>query len=395
MPKIAMSDRGIKALASPDNPQIDFYDDKNPRFGLRVTSSGTKTWFVFDNEPGGGRRRRVTLGRYPEVSLSDARQLALNHKHSIVVDKVDPVAEKKLSKKAGTFEGLVDFYIERYAKPNKKSWKEDDRILRKYFANWMNLSVKEINKPDVVSKLQDIKNQNGGVMANRSLAVVRKMFNWAIRNGYADYNPCHMVDQPVSEKSRERVYSDAEIAALWDAFEQVGIQGKAYMIAALTGQRLAEIRGMKWQEINDGLWTLPPERTKNSRTHVVPLSALVQSTLDELQTNDGEFVFASPKGLDGPVWLGSKIQKKVQKLSGVTDFTPHDLRRTLRTNVTPLGFDRFIGERVLNHAEQGVSAIYDRYDYLDQKRDFLEAWARHVAQKIGRSDNVVQLKPVS
>jgi len=93
--------------------------------------------------------------------------------------------------------------------------------------------------------------------------------------------------------------------------------------------------------------------------------------------------------------LGSKIQKKVQKLSGVTDFTPHDLRRTLRTNVTPLGFDRFIGERVLNHAEQGVSAIYDRYDYLDQKRDFLEAWARHVAQKIGRSDNVVQLKPVS
>ena len=103
MPKIALTDRGIKALASPDKPQIDFYDEKNPRFGLRVSRSGTRTWFVFDNEPGGGRRRRVTLGRYPEVSLSDARQLALNHKHSIIVDKVDPVAEKKLSKKVINF----------------------------------------------------------------------------------------------------------------------------------------------------------------------------------------------------------------------------------------------------------------------------------------------------
>jgi integrase len=382
MTTISMSDRGIKALAVPTKPQVDYYDDKNPRFGLRVSKSGTKTWFVFDNEPGGGRRRRVTLGRYPEVSLSDARQLALNHKHSIVVDKVDPVAEKKLSKKAGTFEGLVDFYIERHAKPNKKSWKEDDRILRKYFAAWMNLSIKEINKPDVVNKLQDIKNLNGGVMANRSLAVVRKMYNWAIRNGYADYNPCHMVDQAVSEKSRERVYSDAELAALWEAFDQIGIQGKAYMVAALTGQRLAEIKGMKWQEINENVWTLPPERTKNSRTHIIPLSEFVLSVIEKLRIKNHDFVFASPRGLAGPVWLGSKVQKRVQKLSGVVDFTPHDLRRTLRTNVTPLGFDRFIGERVLNHTEQGVSAIYDRYDYLEQKRDFLEAWSRHMRQLV-------------
>ena len=100
----------------------------------------------------------------------------------------------------------------------------------------MNFSVQEIKKPDIVSKLQDIADHNGGVMANRALAVVRKMFNWAMRNGYADYNPCHMVDRPVPETSRERFYSDDELAALWRAFEQVGIQGKAYKVAALTGQ---------------------------------------------------------------------------------------------------------------------------------------------------------------
>ena len=129
MPRKNLTDRTVAALRAPTSGQADYYDTKTPRFGIRVSYNGTRTWFVFDKDLQTGKRRRVALGRYPEVKLSDARKLALGHKHAMAVEKRDPVAERKARKNALTFKQLAGVYVEQHAKAYKRSWKQDERIL--------------------------------------------------------------------------------------------------------------------------------------------------------------------------------------------------------------------------------------------------------------------------
>ena len=398
MPRKNLTDRTVAALHPLIKGQVDYYDAKNPRFGIRISYNGARTWFVFDVDPQTGKRRRIKLGRYPEMNLAEARREALDHKHALTVEKRDPVAERKVQREALTFTGLIGVYLEQHAKPKKRSWKEDQRILNKYFTRWRDRRADGITRPEVVAILQDIKKNHGGVMANRSLAAVRKMYSYAVRNGYLDDNPAKMVDRPASETSRDRVYTDAEIKALWGAFDQMGVQGAILKMCFVTAQRLNEARGMRRDEIDGETWTLPAARSKNGRANVVPLSGLANHVLETTPNLGATYVFASPRGPDQdgnerPVTISSKDRVRARKLSGVADFSPHDLRRTFRTAVAPLGFDRYIGERVLGHVMQGVEPVYDRFDYLDQKRDLLEAWGRHVEDVIGEAGKVVQMMP--
>lgn len=402
MPRKNLTDRTVAALRPPATGQVDWYDAKNPRFGIRLSYNGTRTWFLFDKDPHTGKRRRVALGRYPTVSLKDARTLALDHGHALTVEKRDPVAARKAQREALTFKGLADRYVTEHAKAHKRSWKEDERILGKYFAGWHGRPAEGITRPEVVATLQGIKRDHGPIMANRALAVVRKMYNYAIRNGVGNIadNPARMVDRPARETSRDRIYSDDELKALWKAFREIGIAGDVLKLCAVTGQRLGEVRGLRRDEIAEiegaGLcWTLPGSRSKNGRANVVPLSDLAVRIIEDAPRLSDEFVFASPKPSkeDKPVTIGSKLSHRVRKQSGVADFTPHDLRRTFRTAVAPLGFDRQLGERVLGHVMVGVEAVYDRHTYLGEKRDLLEAWGRYVERVTGLSDNVVQMKP--
>ena len=397
MPRKNLTDRTVAALRIPEGGQVDVYDAKNPRFGIRLSCKGTRTWFVFDRDPRTGKRRRVKLGRYPEVKLADARTLALDHKHALTVEKRDPLAERKAEREALTFKGLADVYVSQHAKAHKRSWKEDERILGKYFAGWHDRPADGISRPEVVATLQDIKRDHGPVMANRCLATVRKCYNYALRNGVGNVtdNPAKMVDRPARETSRDRIYSDNELKALWGAFDAMGIAGAVLKLCTLTAQRLGEVRGLRQDEIENGHWTLPASRSKNGRANVVPLGVLARRIIEDAPRLSDEFVFASPKPSheDKPVTIGSKVRQRVRKLSGVKDFTPHDLRRTFRSAVAPLGFDRHLGERVLGHVMQGVEPVYDRFDYLDRKRDLLDAWGRLVERAVGLSDNVVQMKP--
>ena len=398
MPRKNLTDRTVANLHPLINGQVDYYDAKNPRFGIRISYNGARTWFVFDVDPQTGKRRRIKLGRYPEMTLADARSAALDHKHALTVEKRDPVAERKAQQEALTFNGLIDIYIDQHAKPKKRSWKEDQRILSKYFTRWDGHRADSVTRPEVVAALQDIKKNHGGVMANRALAVLRKTFNYAMRNGYLDENPASLVDRPAKEMPRDRVYSNTEIKALWSAFDQMGVQGAVLKLCLLTAQRLNEVRGMRSGEITDDVWALPAVRTKASRVNVVPLSALAQRVIDQTLVPDNTYVFTSPRGPGQagngrPVTVGSKDRLRARKLSGVEDFSPHDLRRTFRTAVAPLGFDRYVGERVLGHVLQGVEPIYDRFDYLEQKRGLLEAWGRHVEGVIGEAGKVVQMVP--
>ena len=397
MAQTSFTDRTIAAFRLPEQGQVDYYDVKMPGFGMRVSYGGAKTWFIkYVHE---GRQRRKTLGQYPAIKLAKARELALGFKHELIVEKRDPALQSKVDREALTLKGLAELYIEQHAKAKKRSWKEDQRILNTYFVKWHNRKAVGIERTEMVTRLQDIKNQNGGVMANRCLACIRKVYNWGYKNGFLQdpHNPAYMVDAPASEKSRDRFYTDHELVLLWDSFGKSGVQGSVYKFALISGQRLNEIAGMKRSEITDdklhgAIWMIPGERTKNGEPHIVPLSTLaVQLIADVLDLNE-TYVFASPRGLDQPVTMGTRDRIWVRKLTEIEDFTPHDLRRTFRTNVTPLGFAGEIGERVLNHTRQGVEAVYDRYSFMNEKRDLMEAWARHIEGIVGESGNIVQLK---
>ena len=143
----------------------------------------------------------------------------------------------------------------------------------------------------------------------------------------------------------------------------------------LCGQRRLETASLRRSQIVDGCWHLSGEDTKNKQLHVVPLSKQVKEIVDQLLEQDGEFLIKTGRTGDNPVNGFSKAKAQLDRLSGVKDWKVHDIRRTVATNLTKLGVDRFLLQRVMNHTDASVTKIYDRYNYLDEKREALQKWA--------------------
>jgi len=402
MARLTFTDRAIAAVRVPVSGQADYYDKKTPGLGIRVSYGGSKTFFIKYQDPlemknGKPKQKRKSLGPYPAMKLSEAREKALAYRHSLVIDGIDPAEAAKRRKAVLTFSQLRDLYIE-HAKINKRSWKEDQRILSRYFSAWEDRKATEISREDLAARLAEISSQNGGVQANRCLACIRHVYNWAYRSGkIAAHNPAVMIDRPHKETSRDRVLNATELKALWDAFESMGTAGMALRLLMLTGQRLGEITALKWSDITDDtdgkIFTIDHSNYKTARTHVVPLSDRALSVLEQVPIIEGNpYVFASTRAAGKPITIGSKIRNEARNLSGVEDFNIHDLRRTLATNARPLGFTAEIGDRVMGHVISGVSGIYNRYDYLPEKRALLDAWARFLDEITGDGGNVVQMQ---
>jgi integrase len=234
------------------------------------------------------------------------------------------------------------------------------------------------------------------------------------------------VEAPGREIKRERTLSDGEIVSLWNGLPKAMVNDAIRLAAKLilvTAQRPGEVAGVSRSELDlDGqrTWTIPAERAKNGRAHVVPLSplavelfreALAQSPAGDdrlFRDRDGEsplttFLRNAPVlGIPRPRWptespADASTSKMLQRERRRLSFAPHDLRRTAATRMAELSYTRFIVGRVLNHAEPGVDAVYDRYEYLREKRAALEAWALRLEEIItGRKADeakVVQLRP--
>ena len=150
-----------------------------------------------------------------------------------------------------------------------------------------------------------------------------------------------------------------------------------------TGQRLKEVTNMPWEEIQDDIWTIPKSRTKNGLTHAVPLIGLAKKLLNKAKGKHDIWVYPSPLGLDQPVTIGTRNRKSVRVKTNISDFNPHDMRRTVETNLTKLGFFRFMADRLVNHIDGGVGKVYDRYDYLKEKKEAMTAWLEHLSKQIG------------
>ena len=164
--------------------------------------------------------------------------------------------------------------------------------------------------------------------------------------------------------------------AIWNASQAMSGPYSAWIkLLLLCGQRRLETASLRRSQIADGCWHLLGEDTKNKQLHIVPLSKQALAIVNQLLEQDGEFLIKTGRTGDKPVNGFSKAKVQLDRLSGVTDWKFHDIRRTVATNLSKLGVDRFLLQRIVNHTDSGVTAIYDRYSYLEEKRDALQKWA--------------------
>jgi integrase len=247
-----------------------------------------------------------------------------------------------------------------------------------------------------VALLDSVEDKHGFYMANRTLAAIRKLFNWAMdERGIIDATPIGRKMARGKEVARDRVLEDDELRAIWNASDNLGYPfGPMLKLLLLTGQRRSEVANMQWSELDldEGVWTIPGERSKNERPHAVPLSAAALEIINALPRFQGPFVFSTTDG-KRPVSGFSTFKRRANSLSGAMGWRLHDLRRTCRTGMAALGVPETVAERVLNHQQDKLVRTYNRHEYLDEKRDALDRWACRVAEIVTPPpENVVSIR---
>lgn len=425
MKKIVFTDIFIRKL-KPEGKKI--IRGEGNGFTIRVMPSGVKVFlYVYTLD---GRRREMSLGQYDPAyvnettkagSLAEARQRFEDARRK-VTSGIDPLAEKTLiaeeRRLAPTVEELCDEYIEKYAKIQKKSWREDERALRvEILPYWRNIKAKDIRKRDVVLLLEAVVKRGSPIMANRFRALIHKVFAFAVDRDIIERNPCSGVKPLMSEKPRERALSEGEIRTLWTNLDDSCLimspeVRRALKLILVTGQRPGEVAGMHSGEIDDKWWTIPKERSKNGKSHRVYLT----DTALELIGDGKGFIFPS-RNPDGGITVGAlacslrrnikgqdhrkKRAKHTKELPadlnrlGMDFFTPHDLRRTVATRMAEMGLMEEIIDRVLNHTRHGIIRAYNHYAYDKEIKGALEAWeSRLIGITAGRREaKVIPLRP--
>ncbi len=412
MPKL--TDAAIQKKRATDK-RVEIHDGHG--LYLVIQPSGHKSWAF--RYRAAGKSRKLVLGPYgehPAIGVAKARALA-----SAELVKVraggDPANDRR-RESADTFESVARRFIERYAKPKNRSWKETARliglipdpdkpgddpaefIVRKRSAadKWGARKLSDIKQSDVIALLDDVVDGGAPVGANRVFAAVRKLFNWAEARYALATNPCDKVQRPSDESSRDRVLSDDELRLIWNAAGKSGWPfGPIVQLLILTGQRRDEVAGMAWSELDptNKVWKLPRGRVKNDNGHDVPLSAQAIKIIRSIPKVAGVDLLFTTTGKT-PVSGFSKEKTALEEAVGFGDWWLHDLRRTMASGMARLGIALPVIEKVLNHTSgsfRGVVGVYQRHEYADEKRHALAAWAAHIDRIIsGKSSNVVALR---
>ncbi len=403
---VPLTDRTLRHLVSTASRRQDVWDETLSGFGIRISPGGQCSFVVRYRVH--GRLRRLTIGPYPRITLADARQ----HARDALRDAnfgVDRAADKIESRTAETFADLTQEYIERHAS-KKRSGREDVRLLKgsqhkkrtgkkphvPLLTRWGTQRLKDIKRRDVRELLDEVA-ARAPIMANRVLALVRKMFNFAIENDWLETNPCHMIKRPGLEKQRDRVLSEEEIARVWKALDDESpLIAALFRLRVLTAQRGGEVQGAAWAEfdLTGAWWTIPSERSKNGLAHRVPLSPQAVRILKTWRAASEESMWVFPSGKKSRPHI-AHAQKAIERIvrASNVEFRGHDLRRTAASLMVGAGVPRLVVSKILNHVETGVTAVYDRHSYDLEKRAALEYWGRRVDDIVrGRRGKVLRFR---
>ena len=386
MPRTKLTKSAIDALPTPQSDTV-YWDAALPGFGVKVTPKGRKVFIVLYRTGGAGSKlRKYTIGPYGRVTLHQAR-IAAQKVFAARLEGRDPAAEKRERKRrvvADRVEDLLEAFIEQRLSQNR-SGAEIARLLRREMGKaWAGRSIHEIGKRDVVEVISAIEQRGAPVAANKTLKSIKTFMRWCVGRAVLDQSPAEGVPLPAKEVARDRVLSDDELARVILAARQVDDRyGGIVELLALTGQRREEVARLAWDELDltQRIWTIPKSRTKNAKPHIVQLS---DQSIAVLQADERRRV------LTCLLYMGPNHSRtlrvpnaKLDELSKVTGWRLHDLRRTCVSGMARLGIAPHVADKILNHQSgtiTGVAAVYQRHEFLRERKDALERWGAHVAK---------------
>jgi integrase len=363
----------------PNGRDTVIWDTEVCGFSLRARAGGAK-YYGLKYRDERGKQKWITIGRHgspwtPEQARKKAQELI-----GQAVSGDDPAAARDTAKAiasghlpGGSFGEAMTTFVERHAKKNRR-WRETDRIFRVYvLPGWKLRPMASLKRSDVVKLLDRVETENGEVMADRVLAAVRKLFNWYATRDDDFVSPVTkgMARSKPRERARERILTDDEIRSIWPLLDDPEFEacfGPALKLLFLTAQRREEVGRLVRAEITGNLWTIPAARYKTKRDQVVPLIPAAMAII-ECRPKLCDYVFSTNGRTPFSGW--SKAKKRLNERSGVQGWTIHDIRRTAETLMTRSGVTHFIADRVLGHVIPGVQGVYNRYNYLKEKREAL------------------------
>jgi integrase len=390
MPRQKLTDKSIRGLKTPAIGQVDIWDELLPGFGIRVGAGGRKAFIVGTRVK--GKFRRITLKpAFPELELAAARSRA----RQIIADAqsgIGPELRAKRSEK-GTFGAVASSFMEDFAKKHRTRG-EMQRKIEKELADWHDRQISDITRSEIKELLR-VKARAAPISANRLKALISKIFKWAVKEEIIQASPAIGLDPPggaEDDRQRDRNLKAEEVRSVWMACDQIGYPfGPLFKMLLVTGQRRGEVAGMKWSEIAEDGWRLPNERAKKGKGHLVPLSTLAREILSDVP-QIGEYVFRSRN--DKPLQGWSNAKERMDALAPIPDWHLHDLRRTFATQLRTLGVDRLVVSKRLNHAEAGVTQVYDRYSADPEKAAAMELWANRLREIISGtpSEKIISMR---
>jgi integrase len=399
-PSVKLNEETIKRLPIPEKgnrityfPAAVLQGTQVPRgFGVRVTASGAKSFIM--NYRIKRDEYRYTIGPYPDWSALQAVREA-----RVLRQRIDrgenPLEDRKRLPTTNTVSGLLDGFVERYvekeaklrtAYPIKRAF---DQLVKPSIGR---IGIYELRRSDVAQMLDKVADERGLVMADKTLAWLRKAFNWYAGKDDKFNSPIvkGMARTKPRERARTRVLSDEELRVIWPLLGEAGTFGALLRTLLLSAQRRDEVANMKWKEIGgDKIWTIPAERYKTKRPNFVPLPEGALAMIEaqpKIDTCDYVFPSRSMTAFSGFAKRKAAFDKAVQRdlqeraragdpAEPLPNWTLHDLRRTAKTLMARAGVRPDISERVLGHVIAGVEGTYDRHSYADEKRDALEKLA--------------------
>ncbi len=355
---------------------------------LIVQPSGSKSFALRYRHS--GRSKKLTLGKYPQMSLLQARERAREAVESISYGE-DP------SRRPGSpqrFEPAFRSFLERHVSQTKGTYETTRIYEHDLLPAFRGKVLSDITKRDVINLLDGVVDRGSPVMANRVLAALRKFFSWTVSRDLARRNPCDGIKPPSKEQSRDRILRDEEIVLFWKACEAIGYPyGTYFQFLLLSAQRRTEVSDMTFEEIEGDDWIIPAARAKNGIKHRVPITSAMNTLLQSSGRDTGYvFTVTGEYPVNNLGRAATRLKKKMAEISdlkssvAVEEWKPHDLRRTAASGMARCGVFQEVIERVQNRVSgkfAGVAGIYNRYEYEKEKREALEKWADRIFHIIG------------
>jgi integrase len=395
---VNLTDRTVAALTCPvGRKDALFFDTALKGFGLRVTTGGARV-FLYQYRFG-PRVRRQVLGDWPNITAAQGRRLAEQMRGSVRAG-ADPVAQRKAAHIAAlaaeaetqraaaatafTLRRLIDEWDRRHLAGMRASYRRDAMgRLRLHLAAMLDRPAATITRTESVQQLDRISVEAGETTARRVMGYGRSAYEWARKREMLEVNPFDGLPPMGRDIPRDRVLSDEELRKIWRTAADLGpVHGGFVRFLLLTLARRDEVAQMKWEEVAQDLsiWKLPAERSKNRKGHVFHLAAPARSILASLPTRGAaETVFATSGGRRLSTF--SYIARTIVQRSDTFGWRFHDFRRTGVTWLATNGVAPHVADRLLNHVQgtiSGVAAIYQRSEFMAERKAALEAWAAHV-----------------